>query len=538
MKKFLKFFPFLLTFVLLYLLQVKLEADNRILPFTEPFGRTTEVGVTDLNREAQPIGDSRYVWLKGQSMVYATLDPKGEDNAFDKRPVPDADIRTYSKYRVIGDDVFWIGKGEVLKRATWQNNQWTKPQAVGQKALNLDVVQAGDKAYLLIGGEQFLHVDRITPSAVEELRKFPVGRVKYIAGTVDNQGVVHVGALEILSSETFNLRYLTLDTSNDHLSDARVIKRLAMSTQTMIADSSFGIDNKYGYFLMTERSTKTMSQSLKYYSFELANPMSGQQYPLVPKTAGGPTWTAYEGVTAPGQHDKLKIAFIAGYAKNNRVNGQEMFMSSFSEGRWNESDLTRVSNNQRLGLNPTFSEQDGNTTILYNVLYGSHDYHFYFNSTEPSYVKKTNVITSDDYKTAAFVIPEYLAIAFVLLMIAVSWPIASYLYLFYLVIRKEHLLLGRPNLHLFIGIVLYLASQIAVFLNYGKLDNYYQYAPTWMHTSSAITLLFLGAGVVSYLFTWLFQKVSYERSALTEFSYFAGINIWMTLMALSYFMAK
>lgn len=538
LKKFFKFFPFILTFVLLYLLQVKLDADNRHLPFLEPFGRTAEVGTTDLNREAQALGDGKYVWLQGPNLVFAELAPDGSKQTITTTPAPDTDIRTYTKFKVLGDDVFWIGKNQSLKRSTRQGKIWSTPEEIGQLAVSLDALTAGDKDFLFVGQEKQLSVYRIHRDKVELLNSFPTQKIEFLNASADNRGTVHIGGVEILSAELVNLRYLTLDPATGNLSAAAVLKDLTLPSQTKIDDHSFGIDNTHGYFLMTEESTKTMDKSIKAYAFDLTDPQAGTLFPIVPKTAGGgPTWSAYEAVAAPGQQDQLTFAFIAGYEKNNRVGGLEMFLSSLDNGAWNEADLTRVSNTQRLALNPAFSEQDGHITVLYNVLYGSKDYRFHFNSSHPDYAKATNVLTGEDYKQSALAIPEYLVISFVLLMIAIAWPMASYAYLFWFVWKNEDVLHSQPERHLLVAIVLYLASQIAVFLNYGKLENLYHYAPEWMHTPMALTLLMVGAGVVSYLFTILFRKLSYERSALNEFSYFTGLNIWIVLIGLSYFMA-
>lgn len=524
--------------MLLYLLQVKLDADNRILPFLEPFGRTAEVGTTDLNREAQALGDSKFVWLQGPNMVFAELAPDGSKQTFKTIPAPDSDIRTYTRYKVLGNDVFWIGQDQILKRSTRQGDNWSAPQEIGQQAVSLDALSSGDNQYLFVGEEKQLSIYRIHADTVQLLNSSPLNKIEFINAALDNQGTVHIGGVEIISSELVNLRYLTLNTATGELSDPAVLKDLTLPAQSKIDDHSFGLDNTHGYFLMTEESTKTMNKSIKAYAFDLTNPTSGTHFAVRPKTAGGAlTWSAYEAVAAPGQQEQLKFAFIAGFEKNDRVGGLEMFLSSMDNGAWNESDLTRVSNTQRLALNPAFSEQDGNITVLYTVLYGSKDYRFYFNSSHPDYANSTNVLTSEDYKQSAFALPQYLAIAFVLLMIAIAWPMASYTYLFWFVWKNEDALHSKPNLHLLVAVVLYLVSQIAVFLNYGKLNNLYQYAPEWMHSSMSLSLLMVGAAALSYLFTMLYRKLSYERSALNEFTYFTGLNIWIVLFGLSYFMA-
>lgn len=539
MKSFLRIFPYILVFIVVLLLQVKLDADNRVLPYLEPYGRETVFSTTTPNRPVQVLGDNRYAWLSGTELVIGSLNPAKQTTELERRPLPAQDIYTTTTFKLSGSDLYWVGEKRVLKHASWQNGAWspTKTFDTGLTALNL--VQVGDQQYLLVGTEKGLKIYQAAGSQLTEVRTYQTQRAAYVKATLDARGIVHIGLIEQLGMESYMLNYLTLDAGQNKANDLQQVKQLSVGTSNLIDDSTFGIDETHGYYLMTYKSSRKSTTELRAVSFPLnqPSPETAQDMKLIPDTAMGeaaPNSSA--AYVRPVQEKSLQFAFVADYAKNPRISGKEVFLSTLQGGQWTK-ELQRVSNSNGLGSNPVFDKQGDVTTFVYAVFAKLNTYDVLYNSNDPAYMAETNKIGKSDYARAAMEVPRYLGMSIMILVIGFAWPMLPFGYLFFYLFRKEDALYEQPNRHLFISVLLYLATQIVVFLEYGNLDALYSYSPEWMHSSFMVSMLFVVMAVISYGFTALYARTRYERSALGEFSYFLGINLWIVILTLSYYMA-
>jgi hypothetical protein len=538
-KSFLRIFPYILVFVIVVAMQVKLDADNRVLPYLDPYGRESKISETSANRPPQVLGDNRYAWLSGQELIIAKVDPSGQKTDVEKRPVPSQDIYTTTTFRLSGLDLYWVGEKRVLKHAAWENGKWSDAKSFDADVIAMDLVNVGDQRYLLIGTETGLKVYQASGAALTEVRSFPMQRVVFAKASVDQKGIAHIGVTEQLGMESYNLLYLTLDPGTKTVSDPKLVKNLSIGTSNLIDESVFGIDETHGYYLMTYKSSRKAATDLRAVSFPLdaPNPKAAKEMKLIPNTLMGEaainTNSAY---VRPVQEKSLQYVFVADYMKNPRNSGKEVFFSTLQGGEWKE-ELTRVTNLNSLGGNPVFDKQGDTTTVLFTVFAKVNVYDVMFNSNDPAYALATNKIVQEDYERAAMEVPKYLGMSVMILVLAFAWPLLSFAYLFYFVMRKEEALYDHPNRHLFVAIGLYLISQIAVFLIWGNLDAFFYYAPAWLQSGFMIALLFVFLAAISYLFTRLYVRTAYERSAMGEFSYFLGINLWTVILVLSYYLA-
>ncbi len=539
MKSFLRIFPYILVFIVVLLLQVKLDADNRVLPYLEPYGRETVFSTTTPNRPVQVLGDNRYAWLSGTELVIGSLNPAKQTTELERRPLPAQDIYTTTTFKLSGSDLYWVGEKRVLKHASWQNGAWSPAKTFDTGLTALDLVQVGDQQYLLVGTEKGLKIYQAAGSQLTEVRTYQTQRAAYVKATLDARGIVHIGLIEQLGMESYMLNYLTLDAGQNKATDLQQVKQLSVGTSNLIDDSTFGIDETHGYYLMTYKSSRKSTTELRAVSFPLnqPSPETAQDMKLIPDTAMGeaaPNSSA--AYVRPVQEKSLQFAFVADYAKNPRISGKEVFLSTLQGGQWTK-ELQRVSNSNGLGGNPVFDKQGDVTTFVYAVFAKLNTYDVLYNSNDPAYMAETNKIGKSDYTRAAMEVPRYLGMSIMILVIGFAWPMLPFGYLFFYLFRKEDALYEQPNRHLFISVLLYLATQIVVFLEYGNLDALYSYSPEWMHSSFMVSMLFVVMAVISYGFTALYARTRYERSALGEFSYFLGINLWIVILTLSYYMA-
>ncbi|MFD2171465.1 hypothetical protein [Tumebacillus lipolyticus] len=539
MKSFLRIFPYILVFIVVLLLQVKLDADNRVLPYLEPYGRETVFSTTTPNRPVQVLGDNRYAWLSGTELVIGSLNPAKQTTELERRPLPAQDIYTTTTFKLSGSDLYWVGEKRVLKHASWQNGAWSPAKTFDTGLTALDLVQVGGQQYLLVGTEKGLKIYQAVGSQLTEVRSYQTQRAAYVKATLDARGIVHIGLIEQLGMESYMLNYLTLDAGQNKATDLQQVKQLSVGTSNLIDDSTFGIDETHGYYLMTYKSSRKSTTELRAVSFPLnqPSPETAQDMKLIPDTAMGeaaPNSSA--AYVRPVQENSLQFAFVADYAKNPRISGKEVFLSTLQGGQWTK-ELQRVSNSNGLGSNPVFDKQGDVTTFVYAVFAKLNTYDVLYNSNDPAYMAETNKIGKSDYTRAAMEVPRYLGMSIMILVIGFAWPMLPFGYLFFYLFRKEDALYEQPNRHLFISVLLYLATQIVVFLEYGNLDALYSYSPEWMHSSFMVSMLFVVMAVISYGFTALYARTRYERSALGEFSYFLGINLWIVILTLSYYMA-
>ena len=536
-KSFLKFLPFLLMFVLTFGMQVYLDTENLYKPFLDPFGRETQAGTMSPNRPPQVLGDDRYAWLQGPNLVISTVQPDRKQVTEEKRPVPDQDIYSRTLFQLIGDDLFWVGKGSVLKHAVWQNGNWSTAQEIGKEAESIYAVQVGDKKLFFAGVDHLLKVWNVAATGMQELRSFPVKRLAYVNGAIGGDNILHVGAVEQTSESDYTLSYLTVDAAKGQVSDLTLSKELALSSGTTVYDSSFGIDKTNGYYLLTYKSNRRDNRQLYAFTFPLNKPAATEEV----KFQGADDLNidfefSYGVYPLQGQSEDLPFVFSASYAKNPRSSGFEVFRSSLQGGKWKPETTQRLSNLHSVTLNPVITKHGEDTTVLFTRMSSYEDYEVWYNSDNRKYASSTNHVTKDDYLKSAMSVPKYIGVAVISLFIAIAWPVLSYCYLIFYVLKNEDALYDRPNRHLLIAVAIYLVSQYWVFFNYAKLDNFSLYAPEWLRSNGMIALMMFVLAVLSYLFTMLYAKVRYERNAIAEFSYFFGINIWIVLFGLSYFM--
>ncbi|TCP52435.1 hypothetical protein EV586_11034 [Tumebacillus sp. BK434] len=540
MKSFLRIFPYVLVFVLVFLLQVKLDADNRVLPFLEPYGRETAIGTATPNRPAQVLGENRYAWLSGQELVVAQIDPAKQKSELEKRPLPSSDIYTTTTFKISGSDLYWVGEKRVLKHATWENGAWGATKSFDADVIALELLQLGEQPYLLVGTEKGMKIYQASGPALKEVASFPQQRTIYVDGAVDQQGLAHIAMMEQVGVESYNLQYLTFDGAAQKVSLKQVVKALSVGTSNIIDEMVFGMDQTHGYYFLTYKSSRKSTTELRAVSFALndPSPRSTKDMKLIPKTlVGEDAPNSNAPYVRPIQEEKLQFAFVADFGKNPRNIGREVLLSTMQNGEWQQDDLTRVSNLHSLGFNPVFDKQGDTTTMVYMKFAKLKTYDVLFNSDDQAYAAATNKIVKDDYARAAMEVPQYLGMSIMMLVIAFAWPMLPFGYLFYLVMKKEDVLYDQPNRHLLISVLLYLATQIAVFLKYGNLDTLYYYMPEWMQSGFAVAVLFVVLAVISYGFTMIYARTRYERSAMGEFSYFLGINIWTVTLGLSYYLA-
>lgn len=524
-------------FVLTFSMQVYLDTENTYKPFLDPFGRETQAGTMTPNRPPQVLGDDRYAWLYGQNLVISTVRPDSRQVTEEKRPLPDQDIYSRTLFQLNGDDLFWVGKGAVLKHAVWQNGKWSEAQELGKEAESIYAAQVGDKRLLIAGVDRQIKVWNIAQNGLQEVRSFPAKRLVYVSGATGAGNILHVGAVNQTSESYYELSYFTVDAAKGLVSDMTLSKELALSSGTMIYDSSFGIDKTNGYYLLTYKSSRRDNRQLYTFTFPLNKPATTEEV----KFQGAENLPidfefSYGVYPLPGQGEDLPFVFSASYAKNPRSSGYEVFRSSLQGGKWKPETTQRLSNLHSVTLNPVLSKHGEVTTVLFTRMSSYEDYEVWYNSDNRNYASSTNHLTKDDYLHSVMSVPKYIGVAIISLFIAMAWPVLSYCYLMFYVLKNEDALYDQPNRHLLISVAIYLASEFWIFFSYAKLDNFMLYAPEWLHSNGMIALLMFGLAVLSYLFTMLFAKVRHERNAIAEFSYYFGINIWIVLLSLSYFM--
>ncbi|ASS75739.1 hypothetical protein CIG75_12595 [Tumebacillus algifaecis] len=539
MKSFLRIFPYFLVFVIVFLLQIKWDAENRVLPFLEPYGRETSIGTATPNRPAQVLGDQRYAWLSEQELIIATIDPAKQTSELEKRPVPSPDIYTTTTFRYSGNDLYWVGAKRVLKHAAWENGAWGAVTSFDPDVISMELLDLGEQSYILVGTETGLKIYAATGNELSTVQSFPLKRTVYVDASVDQKGIAHIGATEQVGAESYNLLYFTFDGATQKASEFKTVKELSVGTSNLVDETVFGIDETHGYYLMTYKSSRKSTTELRAVSFALADPSpkTAKDMKLIPKTMlGENAANSNSPYVRPVQEKGLQFAFVADYGKNPRNVGKEVFFSTLQNGEWKQ-DLERVSNTNNMGSNPVFEKQGDSTTTVFLVFAKLKTYDVLYNSNDPSYAAATNHLDRDDYTRAAMVVPQYLGMSVMLLVIAFAWPMLPFAYLFYFVVKKEDALYDQPNRHLFVSVLLYLVTQIVLFLEYGKLDSLYTYMPEWMQSGFAVSVLFVALAALSYLFTALYARTRYERSAMGEFSYFLGINVWTAMLVLSYYLA-
>ncbi|MBL0388807.1 hypothetical protein JJB07_19580 [Tumebacillus sp. ITR2] len=538
MKKFLRILPFFLVFVVVYGLMTYWETTAQVKPFLEPFGRSAKVGTMTPNRPVEAIGDNRYAYLNEQNIVLATLDPATQQVQEEKRPLPNQDIYSYTNYKLLGDDLFWIGKGQTLKWAKWQGTAWSQAKEIATKVTAIRLQEAGGKKLLFAGGEGSLNIYEVGTDSLNVLKTFPQARVSDLTATLDDKGVDHIGIVDQISGEIYKLTYATLDTKTWQSTAPVLVTDLSMNTDSSVDSSSFGLDQLDGYFLISMKIGKLGTKTLNLYSFPLSDPSKVNHSNIVPMTQlGEEAKFVYGPVVLPGvEQDGLKFAFIASTATSPRFSGNELYLGTLQNGAWKQ-DATRISNIHKVALNPVVQKKGSEITTIFTEETTYETFDIYATSNNPTYAAASNQLTSDDFKTAAMQVPVYLGSAIIQFFVALAWPCLSYVYLMYFVLRREDELYERASRHFWIAVLLYLASQIYIFLSYGNLANWQVYAPEWLHSNFAIALLFLIFGLICYLFTLIFRKTIYERNAIVEFSYFTMLNLWLSLIGVAYFMS-
>ncbi|PWK12818.1 hypothetical protein [Tumebacillus permanentifrigoris] len=538
MKKFLRIFPFFLIFIVIFGLQTYWETTAKNQPFLDPYGRAVKVGTMTPNRPVEWIGEHRFAYLSEKSLVLATLDPATQSTTEEKRPIPADDIFAYTNYKLLGDDLFWIGKGQTLKWAKWQGSAWSQPQEITKQATALQLQAVAGKTLLTVGREGDLRVYDVSANTPNLLKSYPLKKVTNVTAALDDQGIYHIGAVDQLSGEMYHLSYMTLDTKTWQGADPIVLRELSMSTDTSIDSSTFGVDKTHGYFLTTIKIGKLGSKTLNVYSFPLTHPTEVQQSAVVTNTMMGHEAKGVYGATLAQEQgdDGLKFAFVANYAISPRVGGYEVFIGSLQNGVWNQ-DAAQVSNIQKVALNPVVQYNGQELTAIFTEETTYDTFDIFANTNNPQYAAASNKLTSTDLKQAAGQVPLYFGVVIVQVFVALAWPCISYIYLMYFIIKKEDELYDNASRHFWVAVLLYLASQIFIFVSYSNLDNFRVYAPEWLQSNFAIVMLFLCFALVCYLFTLMFRKLIYERNAILEFSYFMGLNVWLSLLGISYWMA-
>ena len=537
MKSFLKFLPFVLMFLLTFGMQVYLDTENTNKPFLDPYGRATQAGTMTPNRPPQVLGEDRYAWLQGTNLTLSTVKAEGKQVTEEKRPLPDQDIYSRTLFQLIGDEIVWIGQDGTLKHAVWQNGAWSAPQEIGKSAESISTAQVGGKQLVLAGVDRQLKIWEVANGRLQELRSFPMKRLVYVNAATGADNILHVATVDQSSETTYSLGYLTVDPAKRIVSDLTLTKELTLSSGTLVYDSSFGIDKTHGYYLLTYKSNRRDNRQLYTYTFPLNNPKATEEV----KFTGADSLNidfefSYGAYPLQGQGEDLPFVFSASYEKNPRATGFEVFRTTLQGGAWKPETTKRLSNLHKVTLNPVIVKSGEDTTVLFTRMSSYSDFEVWYTSDNKAYASSTNQLTKDDYLQAAMTVPKYIGIAIISLFIAMAWPVLSYCYLIYLVLKNEDVLYDRPNRHLLVAVAIYLVCQYWVFFSYAKLDNFSLYAPEWLQGNAMIALVMFGLAVLSYLFTMLFAKVRYERNAIAEFSYYFGINMWTVLLSFSYFM--
>ncbi|MGZ6525401.1 MAG: hypothetical protein ACXVDB_09905, partial [Tumebacillaceae bacterium] len=124
-------------------MQTKWATDNQVKPFLEPFGRESAAGHTSVNRPVQVLDQNHFVWLGDTDLKIATVDPATQKVTTESRQAPDDDLFSHTLYTMVGDDIFWIGNQDVLKRSTWQQGKWSEPVTIAKNANSVYAVQIG-----------------------------------------------------------------------------------------------------------------------------------------------------------------------------------------------------------------------------------------------------------------------------------------------------------------------------------------------------------------------------------------------------------
>lgn len=535
MKSFFRIFPFIFVFLLVLGLQTKWGADSQVKPYLEPFGRESAAGHSSVNRAPQPLGENRYVWLGDNDLVFTTIGPTKQGVQTEHRPAPADDLFSHTLYSIVGDDIFWVGNDDQLKRATWQNGKWSAPVEIAQHAYSLYATQVGSQKVLMAGINGTLNIWSVSGEKVTLMHSYPVKKVTNISGTVDANGNLQIGAIDELGASLVNLLTFSVDATHLQPSSLTVVDNLSMPSSMMVQDSTFGIDKTHGYFLITFMNTRSMAPQLTAYTFTLSTRSDFKQV----KYPGEQQPTLYSAYVASSQGDSLTVVTAGDYAKNPRVSGKEVFVTSLQDGVWKQG-LQRVSNSHGVAVNPVFDKaQNGTTTVLFMLQNSYEQFDLYYNSDDKAYATATNQEVKADYTKAMMNAPQYMGIAAIISFMVIAWPLLSYAYLFYFVVkRREDELYDKAERHLLIAIVLHFICEVFVFLNYAKLDNIRIYAPEWMHGYGGLAGVLFLLGVVAYVLTKVFySRLRYERQALPEFTYYFAINAWTVLLGFSYFMA-
>ncbi|WP_152559299.1 hypothetical protein [Tumebacillus flagellatus] len=513
------------------------QTTAQVKPFLDPFGRSAKVGTMTPNRPVELIGENKYAYLKDQNLVLATLDPATETVKEEQRPIPNQDMFAYTNYKLLGDDLFWVGKGQTLKWAKWQGSAWSQPQEVAQKVTALQLQEAGGKKLLWVGVAGNLNAYEIGSDQLTLIKNFPHTNVETLTAALDDQGVDHIGVVDNINGGLYKLTYSTLDTKTWQGSAPVPVSELSLNTDSSVDAGSFGVDGQNGYFLVTYKIGKLGIKTLNLYSFPLGSPENVQHTTIVPHTfMGDEAKFVYDGVIMPGrEQDGLKFGFVASTADSPRFEGNELYIGTLQNGQW-KGDAARLTNIHKIALNPVLQKKGSAISVFFTEETTFSTFDIYSTTNNPTYAEASNKLTADDFKMSAMQVPVYLGSAIIQFFIALAWPCASYIYLMYFVLRREDALYDSASRHFWVAVVLYLISQISLFLAYGNLNNWRIYAPEWLHTNFAIALLFIAFALLCSLITWIIRKTFYERNAIVEFSYFTMLNLWLTLLGVAYWM--
>jgi len=537
MKKILRVLPFLIVLLLVYGLQVKGDVENKFMPFTEPFGRETQVGTMTINRAPQVLGDNRYAFVQGEELIIAKIDPATRQVSEERRPVPNADIYSQTTFRLQGDMIYWLGKDQGVKQARWENGHWSGEKVIAAKSKAIHVEQAAGKTLLFTGSGSELKVLDVSGDEVKEVAHYAFVRPVAIGGSQSADGRVHIGVVDSTASELYELHYLTFDPAQMKGGPAMMVRGVSLPSGSQIYESAFGIDKSNAYYLLTKAS-KSGSRVMQIFAMPLGQPGPAQEVPFQKHATSELDLTSsYLAYAAPGQSVNLPFVFVANTTKNPRVSGDEVFVSHLQGGAWNPEQVQKVTNTRQATLNPVFDRQGDEMTVVFSTQSFFDQFEVHYTSTNKDYAAATNVLTRDDYLEGMMSVPRYIGFSLISLFMAVAWPVLSYLYLLYFVLSNEDSLYDHVNRHLLIAVVLYLAAQAYLFLSFGKFNNFDIYAPEWMQSGMAVIFILFVMGLFSYLCAYLFGKSRYERNALAEFSYFFALNVWTALLGFSYFLA-
>jgi len=536
MNKMLRILPFLLVLVIVFGLQVKWDVENKHLPFLDPFGRESSVGTTTVNRPVHVQGTDQYLWLQGPDLVVAQIDPRTGAVTETKRPVPDMDIYTLTTFKMVGEQIFWIGKDEQVKTAQWNGGAWSKPHVITKGARTLTAFAAGGKQFLLTGAGGQLVLYEIQSGQPTAVQSFPIQKASEIAFQIDQAGSVRVGVVDNPNSEYYELNVLTIDPAAPAQTVHHQVGDLSLPSGTSILEANYAIDATHSYFLLT-KAGKGGNRSLDLYAVNLAQPDKAKR--IVRRDAGNSNvdlMSSFSASPAAGQAQDVPFVFVAATSKNPRVEGYEVFRSTLVGGEW-KAPVEQVTNMRGVTSNPVLVEAPAHVSVVFATQSSYDSFKLHYTSSDSAYAAATNQLTEDDYTDAAMSAPQYFGMAFISMFMAFGWPFLSYLYLLYFVFRKEAAIYDHATRHLTIAVGLYVVSQIVIFLNYGKIERFELYAPTWLQGGVMITIALLVMAGLSYGLALWFGRTRYERHAVVEFSYFFLLNAWMVLLGFSYFVA-